>query len=345
MAGRGGRSRVGRAGISLVAAGLLYGVWPLARADTAAAPAAASVAAAAPWLARIQQAASSLSYQGTLMFSHGGVVSSARVLHVCSANQRVERIEMLDGRARLQYRHNDRLLTLWPGAKVAVAEPREPVAEFPSLPGAAGADPLQNYQPVPAGMGRIAGHTAELMLLQPKDDLRFAHRLWAHRDTGLLLRSDVLGPQGEVLESTAFSDLQLDQRLQAEPLLAAMKRLDGYRVVRPQPLKTDLDSEGWRLVQPVPGFQLVSCSKRPLPTHAADGAPLQVLQSVFSDGLSHVSLFIEPFDAQRHKQPMRTALGATHTLTSRQGDWWFTIVGEVPMATVQRFEAMLERKR
>ena len=127
MAGRGGRSRVGRAGVSLVTAGLLYAVWPLARADTAAAPAAApaaaSMAAAAPWLARIQQAASSLSYQGTLMFSHGGVVSSARVLHVCSANQRVERIEMLDGRARLQYRHNDRLLTLWPGAKVAVYEP------------------------------------------------------------------------------------------------------------------------------------------------------------------------------------------------------------------------------
>jgi negative regulator of sigma E activity len=30
---------------------------------------------------------------------------------------------------------------------------------------------------------------------------------------------------------------------------------------------------------------------------------------------------------------------------ARRGDWWLTVVGEVPMATAQRFEALLERKR
>jgi len=70
-----------------------------------------------------------------------------------------------------------------------------------------------------------------------------------------------------------------------------------------------------------------------------------VLQTVYSDGLAHVSVFIEPYDALRHKQPMGTSLGATHTLMNRKGDWWITVVGEVPMATVQQFEAQLERKR
>jgi sigma-E factor negative regulatory protein RseB len=78
---------------------------------------------------------------------------------------------------------------------------------------------------------------------------------------------------------------------------------------------------------------------------AAPAAQVQVLQSVFSDGMAHVSVFIEPYDAQRHKQPMGTSLGATHTLMNRRGDWWVTVVGEVPMATVQLFEVMLERKR
>ena len=328
-----------------LSAALLWQPLASAAGEPAASAGVAASAPLVPWMARIGQAAASLSYEGTLMFSHGGVVSSARVLHVCTGNQRLERIEMLDGRARLQYRHNDQMLTLWPGARLAVVEPREPVAEFPALPGAAGLDPLLNYKLVPVGSGRIAGHPAEMMLMQPKDGLRFARRLWAHPATGLLLRSDVLGPQGEVLESTAFSDLRIDPRLQAEPLLAAMKRLDGYRMVRPQPLKVELEDEGWRMTQPVPGFQLVSCSKRMLQAQAADGEPLQVLQSVFSDGLSHVSVFIEAYDAQRHKQAMRTALGATHTVTFRQGDWWLTIVGEVPSATVQRFETLLERKR
>lgn len=335
--------RIGRFATLLLS---LAALWPTqAAAAGEAALAASTQVPAATWIARIRNAAASLSYQGTLTFSHGGVVSSARVLHVCSGSQRVERIEMLDGRARLQYRHNDQMLTLWPAAKVAVAEPREPVAEFPALPGAGGLDPLLNYQLVPAGGGRIAGHPAELLLLQPKDGLRYAHRLWAHQPSGLLLRSDVLGPQGEVLESTAFSDLRIDGRLQVEPLLAAMKKLDGYRLVRPLPLKAGLEDEGWRLAQPVPGFQLVSCSKRMLQAQAPDGEQLQVLQSIFSDGLSHVSVFIEPYDGHRHKQPMRTVLGATHSVTLRQGDWWLTIVGEVPLSTVQRFETMLERKR
>lgn len=334
-----------RTGLSLVLLCLpLWAAAQLAATTPLTTPASRGVADR-NWLERIQRAASSRSYQGTLMFSAAGVVSSSKVLHVCDGRDRVERIEMLDGRARLQYRHNDQLLTVWPGSKVAVVEPRDPVAEFPALPGAPGLDPLASYELRHMGAGRIAGHHAELLWLQPRDALRFAHRLWADRDTGLLLRSDVLGPQGEVLESSSFTDLRIGGRLQAEPVLAAMKRLDGYRVVRPLSQKAHLDEEGWSLAHPVPGFQLVNCSKRTLEAAATDGVPLQVLQSVFSDGMSHVSVFIEAFDAQRHKQPMRTSLGATHTTMNRHGDWWLTIVGEVPMTTVLQFEAMLERRR
>jgi hypothetical protein len=43
----------------------------------------------------------------------------------------------------------------------------------------------------------------------------------------------------------------------------------------------------------VAGFKPMSCYKRP-----AEG----VLQWIFSDGLASVSLFVEPFDRQRHQQ-------------------------------------------
>ncbi len=336
------RRQWGRTGVSLAL--LCLPLWLAAQGSAPSASAPPSGEGGA-WLDRIQLAATRLSYQGTLMFSTGGVVSSSKVVHVCEGREQFERIEVLDGRPRLQYRHNGQLMTLWPGSRKAVVEPIDSVAEFPSLPGAPGLDPLASYQLSEVGSGRIAGHQADVLMLAPRDPLRFGHRLWADRRTGLLLRSDVLGPAGEVLESTAFTDLRIGGRLQAEPILAEMRRLDGYRVVRQTPTKTRLDLEGWSLAHPVAGYQLVDCSKRTLEAAAADGQPLQVLQSVFSDGLSHVSVFIEPFDAERHKQPMRTNLGASHTLTNRHGDWWLTIVGEVPMATVLQFDAMLERKR
>jgi sigma-E factor negative regulatory protein RseB len=66
-------------------------------------------------------------------------------------------------------------------------------------------------------------------MLKPRDKHRYAQRLWADRETGLLLRSDLLGPAGEVLESSAFTDVLIGGKPPPELVLKPMKRLDGYR--------------------------------------------------------------------------------------------------------------------
>ncbi|WP_173121941.1 MucB/RseB C-terminal domain-containing protein [Pseudaquabacterium terrae] len=316
------------------------GVMLLSCATLAGAQAAADPA---QWLSRMRQAATNRTYQGTMAFAAGSQVSSSRVTHISEGRERYERIEALDGQMRQQFRHNGALLTLWPQTRVAIVEQVEPIADFPALP-ASSQRALESYEIRSIGSDRVAGHEAEVLLLKPRDALRFGQRLWAERETGLLLRTEVLSPRGDVLESASFTDLSIGGKLAPESVLKPMKKkLDGYRVVRPQAQPTQLDAEGWSLKGSVPGFQLLNCVKRPLDAADEAGAELQVLQSVFSDGLTHVSVFIERFDAQRHK-PMRTMLGATHSLMNRHGDWWVTIVGDVPMATIQQFEALLQRR-
>lgn len=336
------RRCLGRWGLGLVLLNLPLLAWAQVGAS---APASSVLPDAARILTRIQQAAADLSYQGTLMFSAGGVVTSSRLEHYCDGRQRYERLEVLDGQARLQYRHNERMVTLWPETRQAMVEQREAATEFPALPASAGSRAAEHYELRSLGRDRVAGHEAEVLMLKPRDRHRYAQRLWTERDTGLLLRSDLLGPGGEVLESSAFTDLKLGVRPQSDAVLKPMRKLDGYQVLRPQIERTQLEAEGWALARPVPGFQLVSCTKRPLDASAENGRAVQVLQSVFTDGLAQVSVFIEPYDAQRHRQSVGTSLGATHTLMGRRGDWWITIVGEVPMATVQLFDGMLERRR
>ena len=186
-----------------------------------------------------------------------------------------------------------------------MVEHRDPVAQFPALPVATAARVLENYDLQKVGQDRVAGLEADVLMLKPRDRLRFPQRLWAHRESGLLLRNDVLAPGGEVLESSAFVDVRLGAKVQPEQILKPMKQLDGFKVLRPQ----------------------------------------QVVQSVFSDGLAQVSVFIERYDAARHPKAMRTSAGASHTVMARRDDWWLTVVGEVPMATVQQFVSQLERKR
>jgi sigma-E factor negative regulatory protein RseB len=298
------------------------------------------------WLMRIHEAASHRNFQGTFIVSAGGAVSSAHIAHFCEGPNQFERIDSLDGQTRHVFRHNQVVHTLWPKARVALIEQRDLLNYFPALLQVGDDRIAEFYEVQPQGMDRVAGHEASVLLLQPRDSFRFGYRLWAEKASGLLLRADVLGVGGELLETSAFSDVAINVRSQPETVLQPMRKLDGYRVVRPALTPTKLEAEGWSLRQTVPGFRQVSCVKRPLEsvTEADQGAG-EALQTIFSDGLTYVSLFIEPFNAERHTRAMLTSIGATQTMMRRQGDWWITVVGDVPPATLKAFAGGLERKK
>lgn len=303
-------------------------------------------AEARQWFARMHAAATQRNYQGTLVVTADGTISSSRVAHFFEGNDSYERADMLDGQMRRVLRHNDKVVTVWPSAKVARFERREPVEAFPRLPGSAEEQYLfERYEMLAEESGRVAGYEAAVFLLRPRDASRFAQRLWAEKGSGLLLRADVLGPDGRVLETTAFSEVSIGVRPQPDSVLTAMKKLDGFRVVKSLPRRTSLEDEGWQLKTPVAGFRQVSCVKRSLdPLADGDRPPgVDVLQAIFSDGLTHVSLFIEP-QADRQRAGGAT-IGATQTWMQPSGAHWLTLVGDVPMATLKQFAAALERKR
>ena len=182
--------------------------------------------------------------------------------------------------------------------------------------------------------------------LQPKDNLRFGYRVWSEKRSGLVVKLQTLDVDGRMVEQAAFSELQLDAPVSMAKLTQMMENTEGYRVERPELIKTTAAAEGWALKNPVAGFRPMSCYKRP----AAEGGNLEpTMQWIFSDGLASVSLFVEVFDRRRHAHEGTAAMGATHTLTRRlsdkSGDWWLTVVGEVPRHTLNAFALGLERRK
>lgn len=346
-------ARLRRQGWLLLAC-LPMGLVPMGLVSTAYAadaPApAASLSEARVWLSRIHNAAISSNYQGTMVFSSaGGVLSSSRVWHYCVGDQTYERMEALDGRQQHIVRHNDAVHTLWPQSRVAVVEKRETLAAWSTTPQSVDPQALEQYELRREGMTRVAGREAVVLLLEPRDALRYAQRLWADAASGLMLRADVIdqtsgatGAVRGVLESTAFSEVEIGVRPQPEQVLQAMRRIEGYRLLRPQQQRTSLEAEGWVLARPVAGFRLAGCMRRAMETAAGEGP---VLQSVFSDGLTHVSLFVEPFKPDYHRKEIEAQQGATATRTQRRGEHWVTVVGDVPPATLKLFADALERRR
>lgn len=294
------------------------------------------------WLARMKAAAVGTNYEGTLVLSAGGAMSSSRVWHYRVGDNTYERLEAQDGRQQRIYRHNDQVRTVWPQSGMAVVERRETLAAWSTTPQAVDPRAAENYDVKREGSARVAGREAVVLALTPRDALRFMQRLWADQATGLMLRADVITPTGELVESSAFSTIELGIKAQPESVLQAMRQDAGLRIVRPQQRRTTLEAEGWVLARPVPGFALAGCVLRGLEA-GHDGPPM--LQAVFSDGLTHVSVFAEVFNAARHGAERQARLGATNATMRRLGDHWLTVVGDVPVAALNQFAAALERRR
>lgn len=310
------------------------------------------------WFMRMQAAAQTANYRGTLVSSAAGTMSSSRVDHYRVGDSAYETVEALDGHPQRILRHNDEVHTLWPQSKLAVIEKRETLAAWTTTPQAVDPLALEHYEMRLLGNSRVAGRDALVFALQPRDGLRYGQRLWADRQSGLILRADVLqvsaaapatsvtphedpATSSQVLVSTAFSSVDIGIKPQHEAIVQALQQLQGYRVLRPQQRRTTLQEEGWILARPVAGYKLAGCVQRGMENA---GGKDPVLQAVFTDGLAHVSLFVERFQPELHKSASAVQRGATASLAQRGGEYWFTVVGDVPPRTLHLFAAALDRR-
>jgi sigma-E factor negative regulatory protein RseB len=347
------------------AAGLVAGLFALLLAPAAAwaqprtgaasppaSPAEPGTDAAPAWIERLQRAASSQSYEGTMVFSAGAVVASSRVAQDVVGGQAYEQVEALDGRAERSYRHNDTVVSFWPDRRVVTLGQRDDALSNPLR--AVPQERLRaHYDLRLLGADLVAGRRAQVLLLAPRDELRFAQRLWLDQASGLMLRADVLDARGEVLESSSFSEIDIGVRPQAESVRAAMRQTAGWQRVSLPSVPTQLETEGWQLAALPAGFRLLGCVRKPVALPAsADGrvappaaSPPQTLHAVFSDGLTRVSLFIEAQPPGRPVGALVTRMGATHTVVQGAGERWrVVLMGDVPVTTLKRFAAALERR-
>jgi sigma-E factor negative regulatory protein RseB len=107
---------------------------------------------------------------------------------------------------------------------------------------------------------------------------------------------------------------------------------------------------GWSVKSLPQGFRKIREVKR-LVTNAPNGAgrtptaaapPREVAQMVYSDGLAAISIFIEPGSAGRTEGYMQQ--GAMNIAGKRQGEFWLTIVGEVPVVAIRQIANSIEFK-
>lgn len=281
--------------------------------------------AALDWLNRAAAAAKQLNYSGVYVYHHGEHVEVLRVLHRTDATGEQEKVEVMDGTPRQFLRINNDVYCHLPDGKHVRLERNAARRFFPALLPEQPANLLEYYEAKLGGTERVAGRPCQVVTLEPRDGYRYAYSLWLDRHTGLPLKSHIVNENGGVVSMYVFSEIQIGKAPEAQLF---RNDLAGKRIQ-----KASLDTPagvGWS-VTPPPGYGQVQGAVRSLP-----GKPEPVTHLVFSDGLSVLSMFVEPVNPQVQGLHGLSAEGAIGVYARKVDGYSVTTLGEVPsMALIE----------
>lgn len=281
--------------------------------------------AALEWLNRAAAAAKQLNYSGVYVYHHGEHVEVLRVLHRTDASGEQEKVEVMDGSPRQFLRINNDVYCHLPDGKHVRLERNAARRFFPALLPAQPTSLLEYYEARLGGTERVAGRPCQVVTLEPRDGYRYAYSLWLDRHTGLPLKSHIVNENGGVVSMYVFSEIQIGKAPEAQLF---RNDLAGKRIQ-----KASLDTPaglGWS-VTPPPGYGQVQGALRSLP-----GKPEPVTHLVFSDGLSVLSMFVEPVNPQVQGLHGLSAEGAIGIYARKVDGYSVTTLGEVPsMALIE----------
>lgn len=278
------------------------------------------------WLKTVASAGHQTDYSGVFVYQYGSHVEVSRIAHVVGSDGEYEKLESLDGPKHEIIRLHGQV---WCYSNHKMVQVDSQLGQFPLLLPEQLSSLNENYQVKELDIERVAGFNTQVILLQPKDSLRYAHKIWVHTDSGLLLKSAVLNDRNQVVEQYAFTQLKLGAEVDRS-WTSATRDLPG---IQGKPMQNRLapNVSGW-VVDALPaGFRKTMEVLRPM-----HGKHAPVIQMVYSDGLSAISVFIEPADSDEDDNEGLSSRGAVNLYHKVVDKHLYNVVGEVPPKTVMQ---------
>ena len=255
-------------------------------------------AEATAWLQRMADASRRVAYEGVFVFQHGDApVQSLMVANRPAAAGKDTRLTALDGAQREVRCTQGVSMNLSVEGGQVKAEKRLNSRHFPDLL-PANAALLANWYAVKLGeASRVAGLDCRQVELVPRDAFRWGYVLCAERDTALPLRAVMVNEAGRPLMQYSFAEIKL----------GAMPKSSPAPVPSAPEAAQPVAAERVGVKSLPPGFTRITAVKRRLPNK-----PGEVEHWVFSDGLTHISLFLE--HAAQPVEPLRGQSRSARTI-------------------------------
>ena len=267
-------------------------------------------------LNRMQQTVRHLSYEGDFVYQYGDVLNAMHINHDWQEGNEREYLRTLTGPSREVVRDNFTMAQFDQEKPAAVSERRRRNA-----PTIVTFDPERLsavYDFRILGQDRVAGRETTVVLVQPRDEMRYGHRLYLDGETALPLRRVVLDRQGKPISQLMFTSISIrsmngKEQLSVDDLPQGPIKYQGK----------------WSFDGLPEGFVMEVYDRK-----EQDGK-IESEQFVFSDGIARLSLYIE--DRNVANAPGQSVVGPVGILGAEVDGHRVTVVGEAPLETLKHF--------
>ncbi len=275
-------------------------------------------------LTAMQQAMTSLSYEGTVAILKNGKLDTSNYFHSVQNGAEQERLLSLNSPVREVIRDNDRVSCLFKATQEVIVD-HKPIRQAFLLNLPTDASKLKPFYDVKTeGNEQIAMQKAILITLTPKDQYRHTRKVWVADESKLPLKIEVQDFTGTTLEQIQFTDLRVVKELNNVNVNLDTKNVHHIHQFEDLGLaKLPITIEQIPL-----GFEKISFTRTQLPSGKQG-----VDQLLLSDGLSSVSVYLDKKNQKNHSS-LQTA-GAVNAYSHALDDYSITIIGDVPAVTVE----------
>lgn len=293
------------------------------------------------WLGKMVQAAHELNYTGTFVYQQGEALQSMHIVHAVDEEGEHERLVSLSGPASEVIRERDKVTCILPEANSLVVKHAGQPRTFPLIPPEE-VDNLRHFYDIRLlGAERIAGKNARQIAIVPRDQYRYGQNIWLAEENGLLLKTQIVGEKGQLIEQVMFTSLELRDEIPASMLEPQTKNpAKVVELVPPegdQPVSPEMSPSAWVVMDLPAGFK-----QKMTRLHSLPKKHQPVEHHLYSDGLASVSVFIEHDDKDGKSFIGSSRLGGVNAYSRQLGKHLATVVGEVPPVTVKRIAESIQ---
>lgn len=306
-------------------------------------PVTAQAADVHDWLERMSRAQKEQNYRGVLIYGNHQRWETLQLAHAVRQGVEYERLLHLTGAPREVIRQGHDVTCIHPGEHMmrfnVQANPLKRDFAYQH------AAPDAYYGFTLGQQNRVAGRLAQRIDVTPKDGYRYGYQLWLDRDSGLLLRSDLVDARQQVLERFQFAAIEIGVALADSDF---QPQSQGHRLAAHMASheSTDvLEQQRWQIGWLPRGFMVAASQVRAqngnaLNHPAADSGQGTLATLMYTDGLAAITVFVDDASGEPPMPLMKQRWGATAAVVSYlntdERQYRISVVGEVPLLTLEK---------